>query len=103
MAWYNEKIKSLENSDDLADQITGGKDDNTPGFLEQIYSWNICLYYVHNVHNKAKCSWFYYERNISLFIFSEHYDFLSHLTEKYLFKVKSINIILICYCGQSQQ
>ena len=28
---------------------------------------------------------------------------LSHPTEKNLFKVKSRNTILICYCGQRQQ
>ena len=45
LAWYSEKIKSLENSDDLADQIKGGKDDNTLGFLDQIYSWNMFIIY----------------------------------------------------------
>ena len=105
--WCSEKkIKFLGNSDDIADQITvqnNGQSLRIPRANLELkhchvfiihwdsleYSWNIAEW------NRP---WnFCYKTNISLFVFSEHYDLSFNPADKYLDKVENRNTILICW------
>ena len=67
------KIKDLGNSNDRVDQITGWSNDNTLGIprgnleLKQV---NIMFIIISILCNDKSLN----ETNISLFVFSEHYD-----------------------------
>ena len=99
------KIKSLGSSDDEADQIAGLNNDNTLGIPRtnlELKRWS----YVHNFFQlgaminywiKEYLQLLVRNKHIAFFVFSEHFDFFFNPADKYLFKVKSRNIILICW------
>ena len=100
--WYSKKNKSLWTSDDIADQITRRNDD-TLGIpranLELKYCHMFIIYFNsvqwQIVEWNRPCN-FYYDTNISLFVFFRTLLLLS-LPCWQILKVKSRNTTFICW------